>query len=381
MLPDLSGGGAEKVMVNLCNEFVRRGFDVTLALFRDTGPLVTSVSPVILKKVLASKANNKSPSSGESVPNLYSRIRSRIFQISGIVTLFRSIPNDAIIISSLNDPNFLAVFVNKILGEKLRVVCVQHNNLGASFQSRTLHARFWRHAVPWALREAFGVVAVSKGIAEDLARAHGISRKKISVIYNPVIATQFYPDSIFLSDPFFNADVGPRPFVVVGRLVKQKRIADVIIAISKNRLLGYDHRLAILGSGPEESKLYSLVLNLGLGDSVKFYGFVADPYPYIKNSEALILSSEYEGLPTVIIEALWLHTKVIASDCDFGPRELLGDGRFGKLYPVGEIDALSTCMIESLNPDDRRDVSPIIEQMFVHESTNSWEMFIRYLRD
>jgi glycosyltransferase involved in cell wall biosynthesis len=100
-------------------------------------------------------------------------------------------------------------------------------------------------------------------------------------------------------------------------------------------------RLLILGEGEERPQLEALIRQLGLEQDVNLPGFVSNPYPYMAHAALFVLSSRWEGLPTVLVEAMSLRTPVIATDCPSGPREILGNGQYGQLVPVGDSSALA----------------------------------------
>ena len=113
----------------------------------------------------------------------------------------------------------------------------------------------------------------------------------------------------------------------------------------------------ILGEGPERLRLESLVAELGLGDRVALPGFGPNPYAYMARAALVVLSSISEALPTTLIEAMALGTPVVATDCKYGPREILQDGRYGPLVPVGDPAALAEAISAALSAA-RRELPP-----------------------
>ena len=97
----------------------------------------------------------------------------------------------------------------------------------------------------------------------------------------------------------------------------------------------------ILGEGPERESLEALISELGLEKDVARPGWVANPYPWMANAGVYVLSSRWEGLPSVLIEALYCGVPIVATDCLSGPREILDGGEHGLLVPVGDVDALA----------------------------------------
>jgi glycosyltransferase involved in cell wall biosynthesis len=193
-----------------------------------------------------------------------------------------------------------------------------------------------------------GIVAVSEGVAADFASATGIPRRRIQVIYNPVItpallhAASAPPTHVWFEDH-------SRPHVLgVGRLTRQKNFPALVDAFA---LMKREHpaaRLVILGEGPERVTIEACIRRHGLQDSVALPGFIDNPYACMARAAVVALSSEWEGLPTVLIESLAVGTPVVATDCPSGPREILQNGAFGSLVPTGDIPALASALSRAL---------------------------------
>jgi glycosyltransferase involved in cell wall biosynthesis len=145
-----------------------------------------------------------------------------------------------------------------------------------------------------------------------------------------------------LSDVWFGADEAP-VFVAVGRLSTEKNFSMLITAFEQCRSTR-PCRLLILGEGPARSALEQQIAASRFQDDIRLAGFCANPYAYMRNAAALVLSSNTEGLPTVLMEALACNTQIIATDCPHGPREILQHGLWGTLVPVGDVQALALAM-------------------------------------
>jgi len=201
-----------------------------------------------------------------------------------------------------------------------------------------------RTCYPWAAR----VVAVSRGAADDLARTSGFPREQIHVIYNPVITPSVValarqkPGHPWLACP------GPPVILGVGRLTRQKDFPTLLRAFAEVRRVR-PARLIILGEGEERAALEALAGELGVANDVMLPGFITDAVTYMAASALFVLSSAWEGLPTVLIEALAAGTRVVSTDCPSGPREILQDGRLGALVPVGDVIALAEAMRQALD--------------------------------
>jgi glycosyltransferase involved in cell wall biosynthesis len=254
-----------------------------------------------------------------------------------------------VLVSSMTHANLVALWAAKLARRATPVVVTVHNTMSQSApQQGRLAGGLWPHLMrtfyPWAA----SVVAVSRGAADDLARSSGLAREQMRVVYNPVIVPSMMELARQTPDhPWFAA--GQPPVILgVGRLTRQKDFPTLIRAFAevRRRRAG---RLMILGEGEERSRLEALARELGLFDDIALPGFQDNAMAYMAGSALFVLSSAWEGLPTVLIEALAVGTPVVATDCPSGPREILQEGRLGALVPVGDAGALASAMIDALD--------------------------------
>lgn len=317
-IPELVGGGAERVFVDLAEGLVTRGADVDIVVVRGGGDLVDQV-PAGVRVVALGRRETV-----QCVPALRRYLR-------------RERPEG--LVSALSHMNLAAILAARTSGFAGTVVVTQHNTLsvatGHATTARERHmARLLRVGYRWADR----VVAVSTGVADDLAVTAHIPRSRIDVAYNPVIFDRLRLRSVeSLVHPWAD-DASFRLLVAAGRLTAQKDFAGLLRALA---LLDPSHRLVLLGDGPERAALQQLAAELGLADRVLFAGFVANPYPWFRRADVFVMSSAWEGLPTVLIEALAFSAPIVATDCPSGPREILAEGRWGALVPVGRPELLA----------------------------------------
>lgn len=199
---------------------------------------------------------------------------------------------------------------------------------------------------PWADR----IVSVARGTADDLARTTGLSRERIEVVHNPIVTPELKElAKTPLDHPWFRE--GEPPVVLsVGRFSKQKDFGTLLRAFARVRE-DRPARLVILGDGPERSMLESLISELGLDEVAALPGWVANPYPWMAHAGVYVLSSRWEGLPSVLIEALYCAVPIVATDCLSGPREILEGGEHGLLVSVGDVEALARGIESALAGD------------------------------
>lgn len=197
---------------------------------------------------------------------------------------------------------------------------------------------------------ANAVVAVSQGVADDLLTI-GLSPALVRTIYNPVVdESSSLRAALAVSDAWFAGDQAPL-IVAAGRLEPQKDFPCLIRAFAHLRKRGYPHRLVILGDGSatSQAKLIELATAEGVGKYFRLIGHVAPIEPYLARAALFVLSSRFEGLPGVVIEALACGTPVVSTDCPSGPREILLGGLLGRLTPVGDDKALAEAMAATLD--------------------------------
>lgn len=323
-----------RMMVHLANGFSRRGFLVDLVLANAEGSYLPEVSSTV------------------NLVNL--RSKRVVFSLHGLVCYLRK-QRPTALLSALNHANVVACIAHKISAVETRLVISERNTL--SFELPTnLRGRvvpwFMRRVYPWAHE----VVAVSQGVADDLVQSIGISSNKVRTIYNPVVNNELQEKAKEqINHHWFDVDASP-VILGVGRLTKQKDFNTLIQAFARI-FAKRPVRLLLLGEGDLRNELERTVLELGLGQSVSFLGFVSNPYAYMSRASVFVLSSRWEGLPGALIQAMACGTPVVSTDCPSGPREILENGKWGRLVPVGDADALALAIEQTLD----QSTSPQVE--------------------
>jgi glycosyltransferase involved in cell wall biosynthesis len=336
------GGGAERVLINLARSFAECGIAVDLVLSRAEGILLDQVSPNVKIVDLGGTSLDhnpvfKSPTSFQSVSSLPKLIR------------YLRQEKPTVLLSASHYSNEIAIIAKYLSGVKTRVVISEH--IALSIQAKQVEQVSSRVApITSSLLYSWadGIVAVSQGVAEDLAKVTGIPLKKIQVIYNPVITPELLESAQNpVEHPWF-APGEPPVILGTGRLVKQKDFPTLIHAFEKVQQVT-SARLVILGTGREEKTLKALVKELNLEDKVAFLGFVKNPSAYMAKASVFVLSSLWEGLPTVLIEAMAVGTPIVSTDCESGPAEILDHGKYGELVPVADSEALAAAILKVLS--------------------------------
>lgn len=316
----LKGGGAQRDTILLANEIAARGTHVDLLTLVPDGPLRPLVSArVAIVPIGGGKLR-------AAVPGLRRALIAR---------------RPGALISAEAAPNLVALTAARLVRRGLRPRVVLREVASPSIAARLDpygQNRLAYRILRFAYRFADVVVTLTEGARRDLAANFRVPEEKLArMSANAVI------DAAVLAAPEGRREGGL--IVSVGRLSPEKDHATLVRAFAKlDRAL----RLEIAGDGPMRGPLQSLIRELGLTGRVRLSGFVADPFPVFRRAALAVSSSRYEGFGNAIVEALACGTAVVATDCPYGPREILADGRYGTLVPVGDADALARAIREAM---------------------------------
>lgn len=333
-LPNLYGGGAERVAINLLKGMAEKDVPLDLVLADAEGPYLELV-----------------PKSVRMINLGAGRVLKAMLPLSRYLRENRP----TALLSHLNHANVVALFARNLARTKTRLVVVEHNTLSAG-QSKFIRGRFLKPFMQWLYPSADAIVGVSKGVALDLEQQLLLPAGKVMTIYNPVVDRELLAKANTpLDHPWFQKD-SPPVFLAVGRLSTQKDFSTLIQAFALFRKQAMA-RLLILGEGELRPELEDAIDKLGIAEDVSMPGFLPNPYAYMRQATAFILSSRWEGLPTVLIEAMACGCPVISTDCPSGPKEILEAGKYGLLVPIGDPVALSKVMLQMVaNPPVNREL-------------------------
>jgi len=327
LLPDLGGGGTENVVTRLACGMAERGIHIDFLLGTTSGPFVD---------------------------RLQSNIRVHDL---GVPTLLAGIPRIArildtarpeVLISALPHANLAATVATLLSSHAPRLFLREENQ--ASMSRRRI--RGWSSRLGYALapvshRFARQVICVSHGVADDLRTQFGIPARRLTVIVNPVLGADVEPRSHEAPEHPWCRDGGDPVVLAVGRLTEQKNFPLLINAFAlacRQRPM----RLLILGEGPARAALEAQIQALDVSARIALPGFLPNPFAHMRSAGVFALSSAWEGLPTVLIEALACGVPIVATDCPSGPREILAAGRFGTLVPVGQAEPLADALVAAI---------------------------------
>lgn len=320
-LPNLGGGGAERVALASAQDLASRGHRVDLVLVEAKGDLLPLVPAGV--RVVDLKAHRIVAALPPLVRYLRDERPDALHAVMWPVTI-------------------IAIMAHRLARSSAKLLVSDQVAL-----SRQVTGGIQRRLLEWSTRLLYPLadvrIACSNVAADDLARLSWVPRDRIEIIYNPIspparIASNAKVEALWKGK-------GPR-IITVGNLKEQKNHALLLRAFV--RLADPGARLMILGQGPLRPRLEALAAELGIADRLLLPGFSVDPWPYLASADLFVLSSDYEGFPLVLAEAMHAGLKVVSTDCVSGPAELLDGGRYGRLVPCGDADALARAMEQAL---------------------------------
>jgi glycosyltransferase involved in cell wall biosynthesis len=340
--PTLGGGGAEMQVVRLVNAFDSREIAASVAVARAGGSYESKLEPGSVFAV---------------APKVRSSMASVFGSVPGLVALMRR-QRPEVVVSLQEHTSVSLLAAVQFVRPRPKVLLGIQNNLSAVRE----HSPAWAKALLFPLyrasyAQADHVVALSRGVAEDLSnQVFGLSAR-LSVVYNAGVDD----DLPRLAQAELDEPLPAGPLIVAcGRLTPQKDFPTLLQAMARLRAVPAAE-LWILGEGQERERLERSIRELGLERRVRLLGFRDNPYRYMAAADLFVLSSRWEGFANVVAEALACGTPVVTTDCPYGPAEILSDSQCGKLVPVGDASALAFAIdamladprLESLGPTCR----------------------------
>lgn len=334
-LVSFSGGGAEREMIYLANAFAIRGYVVDLIVHRHSGPLEALVDPRVNKVIID---------------------KTYLHDVLFLINYMRQ-KKPVYVMSALHVPNWALAISKAMSFTNTRVSWRVVTNL--TYANKYIGdgiTKMNRYAYPLLSRFVDSVICVSKGVADDVVNNYNIPSEKVKVMYNPAYNDEIHEQAnCSASHPWLNGKY--QTVVAMGRLSIAKGFDDLITSFKKVHVENDKARLIIFGEGELRESLEQLIDKLGLSESVELYGFEINPYKYLSKANLFVSSSVYEGFGNVIVEALALNIPVVSTNCPSGPSEILDNGTWGRLVSVGDTEALSTAILESLSNPHGRDTN------------------------
>jgi glycosyltransferase involved in cell wall biosynthesis len=335
ILPDLRGGGAERVSLDLANAFSELGHSVEFVLMQAKGDFLDEAQKVFDVQSLG-----------------ITRARQLPFALAGYLRKSRP---DALL-AAMWPITPLAALGRALAKCRCRLMLIEHGVLSLQYGSYGgWHRVLLRTSMALGYRAADVVAGVSDGVAKDMAMLACMQTNQLRVLHNPIPARPA-PSSqeLMRAEEMWGTGSATR-ILTVGSFKKVKNHPLLLRAFAR---LATDPgaRLMMVGKGEDEAVLRGLAAELGIAQQVIFAGFHADPTPFYRTANLFVLSSDSEGFGNVIVEALASGLQVVATDCPAGPAEILANGQYGRLAPVGDVDALAAAMCAALADDYDQEV-------------------------
>jgi glycosyltransferase involved in cell wall biosynthesis len=350
-LPPLIGAGGERVVLNLAKVFVGWGLSVDLVVTDTSGRHQRFMATV---------------PAGVRIIDLKTPL-SRTAYIQKLLKLRAYLEREKPRVLLANvDYVGVANAAKALANSPTQIVQVVHSNLSQEFGKIS---GWGRQVKPLCVRQFYpqsdGLIAVSKGVAQDLAKMAQVPLDRIRIIYNPVVTPELPVKAQEpLDHPWF--EPGEPPVILgAGRLMYQKDFGTLIRAFAQLRQQRPCRLMIIGGEGYERGALEQLIRDLQVEDAVQLPGFADNPYAYMAKAGVFVLSSRYEGFGNVLVEAMATGTPVVSTDCPDGPAEILENGRYGQLVPVGDAAALAAAIAATLD----HPIAPDVLQQKAQEYT------------
>lgn len=334
-LPSLEGGGAERVFVQLANQFAALGFPVDLVLASRKGHYLDEVAPAVNVVDLETSGVIR------SLPKLVGYLRAS---------------RPEVMLSGLDHANIVAILALFLARTRTRGVVSMRSVPTAVYRGdKSIRRWVMLQLIKVLYPFADMIIANSKAVKTDLSESFRIPSQKLCVIYNPLDIERINRLSgAYIDHSWASADAPP-VVVAVGSLAILKDFPTLVRAFSIVRK-EQDCRLVILGEGQDRDKLEVLINELGLQADVFLPGFVSNPFPWIERAAVFVSSSLTEGCPNSLMQALACDTAVVSTDCVGGSAEILQDGKWGTLVPIGDSAAMAAAILITLNSEHKTDL-------------------------
>lgn len=349
----LTGGGAQRRTVTLANAFAARGHRVDLIVVRTAGILKGELSPAVRLVGLDRDFSRVWEMTGRFMRQ---RGIQTALSIPLLAEYLRSERPD-VLLSAASHVNLVALSAWRLAARPLPIVLRASNYPSGNLDLWPMAQRIVRSYMRWLAGRLYpwadAVIAVSDGVADEVARLTGMPRERLTTIYNPVVTPELILKTKAPVDHPWFAPGSPPVVLSAGTLKIQKDYPTLVRAFARVRVTR-PARLVILGEGGQRRHLEAMVARLGLGQDVLLPGYVSNPPAWMARASVFVLSSAWEGLPGVLIEALSAGCPVVSTDCPSGPAEILDHGTYGPLVPCHDETALAEAILAVLKaPIDR----------------------------
>ena len=350
-VPWMGGGGIERVRLALISGFLDRGYDVDLVLTEEAGNFIHLVPEQVHVELFECTRVR------QTIPRLRDYMRRR--------------KPDAMIVA-LWPLTVASVIARMFLQQKPRLILSDHNHLTTQYSANRKAWAMLRTSLRLFYPKADALVGVSSGVARNVSEISGLNIDRVATIYNPTSAPQRTDWPKDQTNAMWQGHQGPR-IISAGRFKSQKNHSLLLRAFAKiQRQTGA--KLMMLGEGELENKLRAEIAELGITEHVVMPGFVVDPSPYYASADVFALSSDYEGFGNVLVEAMYFGLKIVSTDCRSGPSEILENGRYGSLVPIGDSQAFAAALIRAIKePAETQNLKKRAADFSIAKATSAYE--------
>lgn len=343
-------GGVERIALRLVRRWRELGVDAPLFMGRGDGAMAADVGQglgfISPRQPVFSTAAWETLWMILTLPHVIRRERPDVLFCAG------------------NSYTVVAVALKLLLGKRCPPIIAKISN-DLNRQDMILPVRGLYHLwLRFQGRVIDHIVAMAEGMVTEIVEIMRVSPDRVSVIHDPALSTAML-DALRNDMPVAPRSAGRR-FVTIARLAPQKNLGLMLRAFARSR--GKRDSLTIIGEGPELARLRALAGQLGIAGHVHFLGHLADPALRLRHYDIFLLSSDYEGVPAVILEALAANMPIIATDCSRAMRALLGDGALGAIVAPGDVAALARAISFATPASQNADASLALAQEFTIEN-------------
>ncbi len=351
-IPTLASGGAESTMVILAKGLQARGYDVDLLVKNKEGAFSQFIP--------------------DSIRIIDFNVSSMRYTLRKLISYSRN-ERPLSVVSAMELPNLISILAGLFARQRPKIIVSIHSIIS---KHPPIYSRIADRILFGVLyRFSDVIVCVSNTCAQDAIHYLKLPRSKVHVIYNPVFRPEILEKANEPVSCSWFGDKSILKIISIGRLVVEKDHKTLIKAF---KLVRETHKaqLIILGEGPLQPDLLQLIKALDLDQDVLLPGFVQNPYPLISQSDVFVLSSTSEGLGNVLIEAIACNCPVVSTDCPGGPREILKNGQYGHLTPVGDYVAMADAIKRVIQGDKRLAPREWLEKFRLDNSVDQYQRLI-----
>lgn len=330
-MPAFSGGGAERVMIALANNFDSQNINVDMVVLASDGPYIHELSKGV--RIVDLGVNRA---------------------MRGIIPFARYLKKNKpeVVLVTMKQVALCAYFARRLTfgASKTRLLIREAVSPTFSEMHQGVSVRIMSILLRYVYKDVDAVISTTPEMTDELSARYQF--KRLLTIGNPVATKKFRALMNQRADCHWPWPKNEKLVLSVGRLGRQKDFSTLIkaFALANQELPA---RLAILGEGELRPEIEAQIASLGIEDRVWLPGFVENPFAYMASCDLYVMSSIGEGLPNALIQALCTGTPVVSTSCPTGPKDLLEDGKYGHLVDIGDFSAMAECIVHSLTHESK----------------------------